>query len=158
MTEFIVHTTIEAPVERCFHLSRSIDLHLDSMAESGEKAISGVTKGLSGLGEEVTWRAKHFGIWQNFTSKITAFDAPFRFVDEMQKGAFKSFWHEHRFEAKQGITLMTDTIRYQVPLGIIGGAFDKLILKNYMKGLIEERNRVIKQLAESNQWSDFIDS
>ena len=120
MTEIVIKTIIRASIERCFDLSRSIDLHLDSMSDSGEKAIGGVTSGLIGLDETVTWNARHFGIRQNFTSKITAFESPSHFVDEMQKGAFRSFWHEHRFEEMDGATHMCDTIRYKVPLGLIG--------------------------------------
>lgn len=56
-------TLIAAPVERVFDLARSIDMHQDSMKGSGESAIAGVTSGLIGEGEEVTWRARHFGVW-----------------------------------------------------------------------------------------------
>ena len=40
----------------------------------GQVAVGGRTSGLIGLGEEVTWRARHFGVTQHLTSKITAFD------------------------------------------------------------------------------------
>ena len=71
-------TMIAAPIERCFDLSRSVEVHLLSNVHSGEQALAvgGVTSGLVGLSEEVTWRAKHFGIWQNLTSKITAMESP----------------------------------------------------------------------------------
>ncbi|WP_255563230.1 hypothetical protein [Mucilaginibacter sp. 21P] len=74
-------TIINAPVERCFDISRDIDIHIASTVHTGERAIAGRTSGLIGLGESVTWRAKHFGIWQNLTSKITEFKFPEYFVD-----------------------------------------------------------------------------
>ena len=51
-----IYLTIEinAPIERCFDLSRSIDLHTLSTSHTNEKAIAGVTSGLIGLNEEVT--------------------------------------------------------------------------------------------------------
>ena len=98
MPSIILETPINAPIERCFDLSRSIDLHTDSMQHTGEKAIAGRTSGLIELGESVTWEAKHFGIRQTLTSKITEFDRPNYFVDEQVSGAFKSFRHEHHFE------------------------------------------------------------
>ena len=55
-------TDIRAPIERVFDLSLSIDMHKASMAGSGETAVAGVTSGLIGLGESVTWRARHFGV------------------------------------------------------------------------------------------------
>lgn len=93
MTTIHLETNINAHVEQVFDLSRSIDLHLESTAKTNERAIAGVTSGLIEYGETVTWRAKHFGVYQNFTSKITQYDYPNSFTDEMQKGAFKSFKH-----------------------------------------------------------------
>ena len=49
---------IKAPIEICFDLARSIDLHVDSTNHTGEKAVGGVTSGLIGLGESVTWRGQ----------------------------------------------------------------------------------------------------
>src|ERR1700733_15775427 len=117
MPSIILETPINAPIERCFDLSRSIDLHTDSMQHTGEKAIAGRTSGLIELGESVTWEAKHFGIRQTLTSKITEFNYPNCFVDEQVRGAFKSFRHEHRFVQQDGQTLMTDTFTFKSPLG-----------------------------------------
>lgn len=75
-----VETSINASAEICFDLSRSIDLHLDSTAETGERAIAGVTSGLIGMNEHVTWRAQHLW-WQELTSKITEFDRSNYFCD-----------------------------------------------------------------------------
>lgn len=83
-----LHTEIKAEKEVVFDLSRSIDLHKISTEQTSEEAIAGKTSGLIGLHESVTWRAKHFGIYQNLTSKITKFDRPNYFVDEMVKGRF----------------------------------------------------------------------
>jgi len=145
-------TAIKAPIERCFDLSRSIDLHKISTAHTNEEAIAGVTSGLIGPNEWVTWRAKHFGVYQKLTSKITAFERPRFFVDEMVKGAFKSFVHEHHFEATTYGTLMTDRFDYQSPLGVLGRLADFLFLKRYMTRLLEKRNNTIKAFAESDKW------
>ncbi|MDV3308737.1 MAG: hypothetical protein LOY03_07970 [Cyclobacteriaceae bacterium] len=53
-------TIIHAPIERCFNLARSIDLHRPSVVGTKEEAVAGVTSGLIGMGEQVTWRARHF--------------------------------------------------------------------------------------------------
>ena len=145
-------TLINAPIEKVFDLSRSIDLHMESTKQTGEQAIAGKTNGLIGLGETVTWRAKHFGIWQTLTSKITEFDRPNLFADEMVSGAFKSFRHEHHFTTSGDHTIMKDVFEFESPLGILGRIFNKLILTRYMTKLLEERNRVIKEIAESIQF------
>jgi len=149
MAKIELITIINAPAEVVFDLSRSIDLHLESTKQTGEKAIAGKTSGLIGLGETVTWRAKHFGIWQNLTSKITEFNRPDFFADEMVSGAFKSFRHEHYFIKENGQTLMKDIFSFESPGGILGRLFNWLILKRYMTDLLSERNRVIKAHAEN---------
>jgi len=88
---------INAPIDRCFDLARSIDLHKLSTGNTQEEAIAGITSGLIGLNETVTWRAKHFGVWQKLSSKITEYERPNFFVDEMLEGAFKSIYHKHTF-------------------------------------------------------------
>ncbi|OIQ29329.1 MAG: hypothetical protein BM564_06425 [Bacteroidetes bacterium MedPE-SWsnd-G2] len=108
------------------------------------------------MDESVTWRAKHFGIYQNLTTKITEFDKPNYFADEMVKGAFASFRHEHHFAQLNGETIMTDYFDYKSPLGCIGRLFDKLVLKTYMTDLLCERNRIIKEFAESKQWEKLL--
>ena len=149
-----IETYIKADRQIAFDLSRSIDLHTLSTAQTNEEAIAGVTTGLIGMGDSVTWRAKHFGVYQNLTSKITAFESPRYFVDEMVKGAFKRFKHEHFFEKQDGGTLMIDVFDYDSPLGVLGKMADALFLKNYMTGLLTKRNEMIKEFAESEKWKE----
>jgi len=70
---------------------------MGSMATSGERAIDGVTTGIIGLGETVTWRARHFGITWTMTTTISELDRPNRFVDRQRRGPFEEFIHEHTF-------------------------------------------------------------
>lgn len=149
-------TPIKAPIKVCFDLSRSIDLHQISTEHTGERAIAGRTSGLIVLGETVTWRAKHFGIWQELTSKITEMEPYSFFADEMVSGAFKSFRHEHRFKEENGITIMHDVFAYQSPFGMVGRLADALFLKQYMRRLLITRNTVIKEFAEGDRWQEVI--
>jgi ligand-binding SRPBCC domain-containing protein len=149
-------TTIYAPIKRCFDLSRSIDLHTGSTSHTGEKAVSGVTSGLIGEGEKVTWRAKHFGIWQYLTSRISAFDPPLHFRDAMVRGAFQHIHHDHYFEQQGDQTLMRDVFDYAAPLGILGRLVEQFVLTHYLRRLLERRNAFIKQIAESDQWRQYL--
>jgi len=142
-------THINAPIERCFDLSRSIDLHMESTKQTGEQAIAGRTSGLIELGETVTWRARHFGIRQNLTSKITEFKHPDYFTDEMVSGAFESFRHEHLFFAVGNQTVMKDIFTFVSPCGPLGRLANFLFLGRYMERLLKERNRIIKSAAET---------
>ncbi|HKR97876.1 MAG TPA: SRPBCC family protein, partial [Candidatus Dormibacteraeota bacterium] len=126
-----VDTLIVAPLARCFDAARDLDLHTRSMAHTGERAVGGRTTGLIELGEEVTWRARHFGVMQHFTSRITGFDRPRWFQDSMQRGAFRSFVHDHYFEASDGATIMRDVLTFSAPLGILGRIAERLVLRRY---------------------------
>lgn len=149
-------TEIKADIEAVFDLSRSIDLHKISTRHTNEEAIAGKTSGLIGLNESVTWRARHFGVYHKLTSKITEFNRPVLFVDEMSKGIFKSFRHEHHFKTHDEYTIMTDIFDYKSPLGILGYMADAIFLKKYMTDLLEKRNQVIKEFAESGDYNDLI--
>jgi ligand-binding SRPBCC domain-containing protein len=149
-------TLTHAPPERCFDLSRSIDLHLASARQTGERAVGAVTSGLLGLGEEVTWSARHFGIRQTLTSRITAFDRPHHFRDSMVRGAFRRFDHDHFFEARGEGTEMRDVFDFESPLGPLGRLVDALVLERYMRWFLERRNEEIKRVAESEAWRDLL--
>jgi ligand-binding SRPBCC domain-containing protein len=149
MPVIILRTRVAAPPARCFDLARDVDLHQRSTAASRERAVAGVTTGLLGAGDQVTWEATHFGIRQRLTSRITEFDPPNRFVDEMVRGAFARFRHEHQFLAVEGGTEMVDIFDYTSPLGLLGRLADGLFLRRYMAALLRERNAYLKRAAES---------
>jgi len=148
MTIIELKTDIEADINRCFDLTRDIDIHKLSTEKTNEKAIAGRTSGLCELGDKITWEAKHFGIRQRLSVEITKFNKPKFFEDEMTKGTFKSMRYEHHFEEINGRTVMTDKFEYQVPFGFVGQFFDKIVLKNYMTKFLMERNKMIKKIAE----------
>ncbi|WP_439487178.1 SRPBCC family protein [Algoriphagus sp.] len=108
------------------------------------------------MDESVTWRARHFGVYQTLTSRITDFNNPIFFADEMVSGAFRSFRHEHHFIDSEGVTIMTDIFEYRSPMGILGLLADKLFLKKYMTKLLVERNSIVKEFAESGKGKELL--
>jgi len=149
MPRIELETHIQAPIERVFDLARDIDFHQKSQAHKGERAVAGVKSGLIELGDWVTWEAKHFGIRQQLTSKITRMQAPDSFRDSMLRGAFASFDHDHLFRSDgQGGTLMTDVFCFESPGGPLGHLANRLFLTRYMTQLLEERNLMLKATAE----------
>ena len=149
-------TAIRAPIERVFDLARSIDMHTNSASATAERAVRGVTSGLIGPDQEVTWRARHFGIWQSLTVRIIAFDRPTHFADRMIEGAFQRMEHHHRFEPSPDGTVMRDVFEFESPFGLAGRLVDRLFLKAYMRAFLVERNRVLKVTAESDAWRRYL--
>lgn len=124
-----------------FDLARNIDVHKNSMAKSREEAVAGVTSGLISLDEEVTWRAWHFGLPLQMTSRITEMHPPEYFVDEQVKGPFRRFRHVHEFRQDSEGTVMVDRIEFSAPFGLLGRLVEKMVLARYLQNLIETRNQ-----------------
>lgn len=156
MPLIVLTTFIAAPIQICFDLSRSVELHQISTSRTREKAVAGRTSGLCNKGDTITWRAKHLGIYQKLTVEITKLNFPIFFEDQMKKGVFKRFTHQHSFEEANGITIMKDVFDYEVPFGSVGKIFNKLFLKKYMTNLLVERNKTIKLYAELGRWEKYL--
>lgn len=149
-------TQIAAPVERCFDLSRNIGLHIASTHGTREEAIAGVTSGLIGNGEEVTWRALVLGLRVTHTSRITAFDFPRYFQDSMVRGAFQSYCHDHYFDGEGGGTVMRDEVAFSAPYGVFGRLAEVVWVEGYLRKLLVRRNAYIKLVAEGDGWREFV--
>lgn len=148
-----------APIERCFDLARSVEVHLAGNIHCGEQAlaIGGVTSGLLELGQRVTWRARHFRLWHRLTSEITAMERPLYFQDTMVQGPFQRMQHDHFFHClPEGATQMRDVFRFAAPLGVLGRLAEVLLLRRYMHGLLVERNDAIRQIAKS-EWRKYLE-
>lgn len=148
MSRIELTTRIRAPRERVFDLARDVDAHVASATGTDERPIAGKTSGLMELGDEVTWRARHFGVVQELTSRITAFDRPRHFRDSMVKGAFARFDHDHFFDEDGDVTVARDVFDFTAPLGLLGRIADELVLERYMRRFLAERMRVLKEMAE----------
>jgi ligand-binding SRPBCC domain-containing protein len=143
-----LRTVIAASAEACFDLSLSVDAHTRSLGRSGERAVAGVTSGVLGGGDCVTWEAHHFGVPFRMTVMVTEYARPWRFVDEQQRGPFRDWWHEHTFEERDGLVLMTDRVRFSSPLWVLGRAVDRLVLTGYMTRLLRTRNASLRAELE----------
>ncbi|SDS34941.1 SRPBCC family protein [Christiangramia echinicola] len=152
-----LETLIKARQEIVFDLARSIDFQSKAVTKSSEKAVAGRTSGLIRLDETVTYQGKHLGVKQSLTTKVTEFDRPHFFVDEMVQGAFKSFRHEHYFYSTSKGIFMKDAFIFEAPLGILGLMANKLFLKDYMTNFLKGRNRTLKEYAESGKWKKILE-
>ncbi len=148
MPTIILESFIAAPAETCFDLMRDIRLHTETTVETDERAVAGVTDGMIGLGQTVTFEGTHFGMRQRLTVKVVKFERPHLFVDEMIEGRFRSFKHIHEFAERERGTLMIDIVEWTSPFGILGRIVDKLLLERHLRDLVTNRNARLKQIAE----------
>jgi ligand-binding SRPBCC domain-containing protein len=149
-------TTIRAPIERVFDLARSIEAHLASADGTAEAAVAGRTFGLLELGETVTWRARHFGVTQHLTTRITAYDRPNHFQDRMVHGAFRSLEHDHFFRQEGGDVVMSEVLRFASPPPGLGWLIERLVLGPYFQRFLRRRNAALKRMAETEAWKKLL--
>ena len=151
-----LETRIAAPATRSFLLSLNIDLQMDVTARTRERAIAGVTGGLIGPDECVTWEGRYLGLLVHHTSKIVAYEPPTFFCDAMMKGIFKSYRHEHHFVESTDGTIMLDVLEFAAPFEWLGRIAEKVVLRKYLEAFLIERNAMIKRVAESDQWQKYL--
>jgi ligand-binding SRPBCC domain-containing protein len=144
-----VETLIQAPIERCFDLARSIEAHVESTSKTEERVVAGKTEGLFELGDSVTWEGRHFGLRLRQGSTITRSEPPHVFVDEGVSGPLKGFRHVHQFVAEGGGTLMVDTFKYDLPMGWLGRIADGLAVERHLRRLLTDRAAYLKAKAEA---------
>lgn len=149
-------TLMDAPRERVFDLARSIEAHQVTSAGTRAEAVAGVTSGLLGLDDTVTWEAHHLGLRRRLTVRLTQLDRPRHFQDVMVRGAFGHMTHDHHFEEQDGQTLMTDRFDFCAPHGILGRILDRLYLEGYMRRFMQQGNRILKRIAESDEWQRYL--
>jgi ligand-binding SRPBCC domain-containing protein len=149
-------TFIEAPYERVFDLSRSINLHRISLSATNEKAVDGLMNGLVQEGDTVVWEADHLRRKRKFEDSIIALQYPHHYSGEMLKGDFSRFIHHHHFKPAENGTIMIDSVEFESPYGLLGKLLDRFYLKNYIEQLLTGRNLVIKEYAESAKWKAIL--
>jgi len=108
------------------------------------------------LNDTVTWTAKHFFKQRRLKIKIIKVQPPNYFIDEQEEGDFKMMKHEHYFKSIENGTIMIDQFHFETPHGWIGRLINNFYLKKYMTQLLNERNKMIKDVAESNLWNQYL--
>jgi ligand-binding SRPBCC domain-containing protein len=151
-------TWIDAPVERCFLLSLSVDLHLATARSTREKASASSTKGMIREGETLTFKGRHFGVRGGHTSLIETLRPHSYYRDVMIAGPFQHFEHDHHFAPMDDGTRMRDEIRFSVSGGLLGRVATRMFLRKRLKAFLMERNAMIRRLAESDDWHKYLDT
>jgi len=150
-------TFIAAPVHIVFDLSRHVGLHKESMSAYNEEAVAGTRAGLIEKDDTVTWKAKHFFKERLLRVKISEMKKNELFVDEQVEGDFKLMKHEHYFKPCENGTILINLFHFESPYGVLGQWFNSLYLTRYIRQLLEQRNKAIREYAESGKWKKFLE-
>jgi ligand-binding SRPBCC domain-containing protein len=150
-------TWIDAPVERCFLLSLSVDLHVATTRSKQETTSASAMEGMILEGETLTFKGRHFGMRGRHTNLIEKLRPHSYYRDVMISGPFQHFEHDHHFAAMDDGTRMRDEIRFSAGTGLLGRLATRMFLRKRLKAFLIERNVMIKRLAESEDWHKYLD-
>ena len=118
--------------------------------------MAGTRFGLIGQDDTVTWKAKHLFKKRLLRVKVTDMQKAQRFIDEQVMGDFRMMKHEHHFKPCENGTLLIDLFHYESPYGVLGHWFNNLYLTKYLRRLLEQRNKTIKEYAETGKWKKLL--
>lgn len=139
---------IRTTPERLFDLSLDMGDHALSLVHTGETAVTSTGGPVLGLGDEVTFRARHFGVPFRMTARVVALERPGRIVDEQVRGPFCSLRHEHMFVAEGEETVLTDRLTIRAPLGSLGSVVARYVLVPHLRRVLEVRAAHLRAVLE----------
>lgn len=90
----------------------------------------------------LSWR--RLPIW--WTTEITEWNPPFRFVDRELSGPYAIWNHEHDFAAEDGGTTMHDRVTYALPFGLIGHLAHRAIVERDVRRIFDFRAETMHRL------------
>jgi ligand-binding SRPBCC domain-containing protein len=150
-------TWIDAPVERCFLLSLSVDLHVATALSTRDETSAGATERTIGEGDRLTFKGRHFGVRWRHTSLIEKLRPHSYYRDVMIAGPFHHFEHDHHFAPMDDGTRMRDEVRFSASGGLLRRLASRMFLRKQLKAFLRERNAMIKRLAESEDWHKYLE-
>lgn len=148
---------VNAPIRRCFDLTRSIEFHQASSVGINAVAEKGRVSGLSELGDRTTWSARFLGFRFKLEMEVTEFVCDVAFSEKLVRGMPKSFTHNYRFrEDDAGFVEVSDEMEVSSRFLFVGTAVDRMYLHSKISKLALERLEAIKRCAESQDWKNYL--
>ncbi len=101
-------------------------------------------------GALIDYTIQVLGIEQRWTTLITSYEPPFRFVDEQIKGPYAFWHHTHTFSETSAGTLIKDEVRYAIPFGLVGTLAQEIFVKKELDKIFRFRAETIERHFQSS--------
>jgi ligand-binding SRPBCC domain-containing protein len=97
-------------------------------------------------GSLIRYRLRVHGLPMRWTSQITVWDPPHRFVDIQVKGPYALWRHQHEFAADGDGTRIGDDVQYALPFGFLGQMAHAIMVRRDVEGIFEFRRKKLEEL------------
>jgi hypothetical protein len=95
------------------------------------------------VGTRIDYRLRVRRFPARWQSEITAWEPPYRFVDEQRRGPYRLWHHAHTFAERDGGTLVGDRVRYAGR----GGVFvNRLFVQRDVAAIFAYRQQTLREL------------
>ena len=95
-------------------------------------------------GATLDYRIRVGPVPMKWRSRFEAWEAPLRFADVQERGPYRVWWHEHRFEDHGATTRMLDTVFYRPPLGPLGTLANRLFISDQLGDIFRQRALAVR--------------
>ncbi|NBV84189.1 TIGR01777 family protein [bacterium] len=92
-------------------------------------------------GTLIDYRLKIKGIPIKWRTLISHWDPIHQFSDEMIVGPYRTWHHTHTFEPMAGGTLMTDSVIYRLPFGVLGDIAELIMVRRDVRSIFDYRRK-----------------
>jgi ligand-binding SRPBCC domain-containing protein len=107
------------------------------------------------VGAIIQYALRVHGLPIHWTTAITVWNPPFEFVDVQLRGPYVLWHHRHTFEAVGESTHMIDEVNYRLPLGWVGRAMHRVMVRGDLEAIFDFREQTVKRLFESERKTTF---
>ena len=100
-----------------------------------------------GAGTFLQYALRVHGMPVRWDTLIQAWEPPRRFVDVQVRGPYALWHHTHELSAlPDGRSLMRDTVRYALPLGVVGAMAHRLVIARDLAAIFDYRAAAVPAL------------
>jgi len=150
MPSFEASIRIAAPVDRVWAFHERDDV-LERLAPPSGRPMVLSRKGLLEAGARVEFLVPIGPLRVRWIALHVAHERHRYFTDSQIEGPFRTWLHEHRFEAVDGGTLLTDHIEFTLPLHPVSGWLAGWAVRRQLQEMFRYRHKVTKAFCESGE-------
>jgi len=136
-------TILKVPVDEAFaFFSKAENLGMLTPAAM-RFSISGRVPEIA-EGTTIDYRLQVGSVPIAWRSRIVDWRPGVRFVDQQERGPYRSWYHEHMFRAEGASTVMEDRVYYAPPFGLIGRFANRFFIVPTLRRIFQYRADVIR--------------